>query len=110
MEVDRSNPTVFYASRIFGLAPYLLVETGQLRQFKLSILLCLYSVLMLLTTGKFTQQKSCVLIGSYLKYRDDGVRVDRSDECANEPFKDSRIYYTSLNTDFESRIIIIILY
>lgn len=53
MEIDGTNPTVFYASRIFGLAPYLVVGTGNgpLREFKLSIVLCAYSILLLLSTG-----------------------------------------------------------
>lgn len=53
MEIDSANPTVFYASRIFGLAPYLVVGTGNgpLREFKLNIVMCGYSVLLLLATG-----------------------------------------------------------
>lgn len=53
MEIDKANPTVFFASRIFGLAPYLVVTTakGPLREFRLSIVMCAYSVLLLLSAG-----------------------------------------------------------
>lgn len=57
MEVDQANPTVFYASRIFGLAPYLFIAAGKghQREFKLSILLCLYSVVLLVMMGLYIE-------------------------------------------------------
>lgn len=54
MEVDQANPTIFYASRFFGLAPYSIIVTakGHQREFKLNILLSVYSVVLLVTMGE----------------------------------------------------------
>lgn len=51
MEIQENNPIIFYSSRIFGLAPYLIKrnEKGKIREYKLSILLCGYSAMVLIT-------------------------------------------------------------
>lgn len=55
MEIQKTTTGVFYASRIFGLAPYFIQRNskGRITEIKLSIILCIYSVLALVVTGKF---------------------------------------------------------
>lgn len=54
MEIPDSRPLIFYSSRIFGLAPYLVKrnDKGVVVDYKLSVLLCVYSVFVILSNGK----------------------------------------------------------
>lgn len=61
MEVNENNSTIFNAGRFFGLAPYLVVsrKRGKIngttavgsREIKRSIILCIYSTVLLGTIG-----------------------------------------------------------
>lgn len=54
MEIEDSNTVIFYTSRAFGLAPFLIRRTpkGRIAEFVLSVLLCGYSVAVLLALGE----------------------------------------------------------
>lgn len=51
MEIQDKNSVIFFTSRVFGLAPYLVERSlkGQVQAVKLSLILCGYSVLLLAT-------------------------------------------------------------
>lgn len=54
MEIQHSSFAIFYVNRVLGLAPYLTRRNkkGRIDEIKLSILLCIYSVLVLTTAGR----------------------------------------------------------
>lgn len=54
MEIQARTVPVFYVSRLLGLAPYIIKSNGKVRfdEIKLSVWLCFYSILVLLTSGR----------------------------------------------------------
>lgn len=54
MEIQESSVNIFYVSRVFALAPYLLKRNakGVIDNYKLSVSLCMYSITVLTATGK----------------------------------------------------------
>lgn len=54
MEIQESSLAVFYVNRVMGLAPYIIKRNkkGRIENIKLSIPLCIYSVLVLATVGR----------------------------------------------------------
>lgn len=55
MEIQESTLSIFYVSRAFALAPYLLKRNakGVINDYKLSFMLCLYSIAVTLALGKY---------------------------------------------------------
>lgn len=53
MDIQDKNTVIFFTSRVFGLAPYLVERSlkGQIQAIKLSVIFCGYSVLLLASMG-----------------------------------------------------------
>ena len=55
MEISDTNLSIFYVSRFFGLAPYLIKRNskGKIVDFRSNVLLLIYSVCLFATIGEF---------------------------------------------------------
>lgn len=69
MEISESTKVVFYVSRIFGLAPYVVKRTpiGQIVDYKRSVFLIVYSVGLVFCLGTYNVYICCTHLFAPIK-------------------------------------------